>query len=51
MDCFIISNRCKFSYLSFFNKIVLGRIESYEAGLLLCWHFCKSMNCQDMALH
>ena len=42
MDRNIISNnRCKFSNL-FFNEIIPGHIERYDASKLLCWYFCGS---------
>lgn len=43
----ICSSRCTSANLSFFNEIVLGRTEKYDASLFLYRDFCKSTDCRD----
>lgn len=40
-------SRHDFSYQSLFEGIVLGRMETYDAGKLNCWGFCKATDMRN----
>lgn len=40
-------NRHEFPYSLYFNDIVLGRTETYDAGKQNCWAFCKSTDIRN----